>query len=176
MRLQPITAKTPAGALALLKELGRGENGFDGTLVAESPEKFDEWLDYCAHLATAPPLSEDFGQQINYWIVNKKGLAIGLIRMQPRLNAALLDRGGHLGFYIAPSYRRQGHAKSALRLALGTLRKKGVDRALVTVDSHNTASLRLIEALGGIMEDERFDTESGRAYRRFWLKTKAGEV
>lgn len=171
LRLEAVSVEPPPGALAVLTALGRGENGFGGTPVADGPENLDEWLDYCVHLATAEPLSDDFLPQTNYWILDRTGRAIGLVRMQTRINTQLLDRGGHLGYYIAPAHRGQGHGKSALRLALGELREKGVGRALVTVETHNTASLRVVAVFGGVLEDERTDTESGQAYRRFWLDT-----
>jgi len=171
LRLEAVSAEAPPGALALLTALGQGENGFGGTPVGDDPANLDGWLEYCVHLATAPPLSDDFLPQTNYWIVDGGGRAIGLIRMQTQINARLLDRGGHLGYYIAPAHRGQGHGKSALRLALGELRSKGVGRALVSVETHNAASLRMVAALGGVLEDERIDAESGQAYRRFWLET-----
>lgn len=175
MKLEPISHAPPPGALALLTALGQGENGFGGTPVGDDPAKLDEWLDYCVHLATAQPLSEDFMPQTNYWIVDAQGLAIGLVRMQTDINANLLNRGGHLGYYIAPAHRGQGHGKKALRLALEELGSRGVSHALVTVETRNTASLRIVSALGGVLEDERFDTGSGQPYRRFWLETEVSK-
>jgi len=171
MKLEAITEVAPAGARALLAALGRGENGFGGTPVGEDAGQLDEWLDYCVHLASAPALSDDFLPQINYWIQDDSGYVVGLLRLFPRLNAQLLNRGGHLGYYIAPAYRRRGYGKAGLRLALRELRKTGVRRALVTVDIDNAISSHLVTSLGGWLEDERVDAETGRVYRRFWLDT-----
>ncbi len=171
MRLTAISTQPPPGALELLTALGEGENGFGGTPVGCDPNKLDEWLDYCVHIAKAPPLSEYFLPQTNYWIANKSGFAVGLVRLRVQLNDALLNKGGHVGYYVAPAFRNQGYGKGALKLALGKLRAKGVRRALVTVESHNTVSLAIVLALGGIQEDERIDKETGEKYRRFWLDT-----
>lgn len=174
MKLRPVGIKAPPGAAELLAALGEGEGGFGGTPVGKDPGRLGEWLDYCVHLATAEPLSEDFPAQANYWIVDDAGRAVGLLRMHPRINAQLLERGGHLGYYIAPAHRRRGHARAALREALGILRRKRVGRALVTVDSDNPASQALVQSAGGVLEDERLDPATGRPYRRYWLATADG--
>jgi predicted acetyltransferase len=171
MRLEAITADPPPGALALLCALGQGENGFGGTPVGADVGKLDEWLDYCVHLSTAPALSEDFLPQTNYWIKEDSGYAVGLVRLRTQINADLLNWGGHLGYYIAPAYRNRGYGKAGLRLALRKLRDAGVARALVTVDLGNILSLRVVNAAGGILEDERVAVETGRPYGRFWLPT-----
>jgi predicted acetyltransferase len=171
MKLQAVTATAPPGALELLTALGEGENGFGGTPVGSDPKQLDDWLNYCVHIAKAPPLSEYFVPQTNYWITDDAGFAVGLLRMRPDINAELLNKGGHVGYYVAPAYRNLGYAKGALKLALDKLRVKGVSRALITVESHNTFSSSLVMALGGILEDERIDDETGQPYLRFWLST-----
>ena len=172
MKLQAISTKAPPGSLELLTALGEeGENGFGGTPVGSDPEKLGDWLDYCVRIATSPPLSDDFVRQTNYWMTDDMGFVVGLVRIFPRINKTLLNKGGHFGYYVAPAHRRKGYGKAAIRLALDKLRANGVKRALVTVDSHNTVSLSLVKALGGAMEDERIDDETGQAFCRFWLGT-----
>ena len=172
MKLQAVSTKALPGSLELLTALGgEGENGFGGTLVGGDPGKLDEWLDFCVHIATSPPLSDDFAVQTNYWITDDNGFVVGLVRIFPRINKALLNKGGHLGYYVTPAHRRKGYGKAAIRLALDKLRSKGVKRALVTVESNNTVSLSLVKALGGVKEDERIDDETGQAFCRFWLGT-----
>lgn len=171
MELTPVTTEPHPGSLELLLTLGEGENGFGGTPVGSDPRKLDEWLEYCVHIATAPPLSEYFVPQQNYWITDHQGFVVGLVRLRTRINKELLHKGGHVGYYVAPAYRGHGYGKGALRLALGKLQAEGVARALVTVESYNTVSLALVKLFGGVQEDERIDDETGQAYRRFWLET-----
>ncbi|MEI7867134.1 MAG: GNAT family N-acetyltransferase [Candidatus Methylumidiphilus sp.] len=171
MKLRAVTTTSPPGSLKLLVALGNGENGFGGTPVGSDPSQLDDWLDYCVHIAKAPPLSEYFVPQANYWITDDAGHAVGLVRIRPQINKELLNKGGHVGYYVAPAFRNQGYGKGALKLALLKLCAKGVKQALVTIESHNTVSLCLVTDLGGVLEDERIDDETGHAYRRFWLKT-----
>ena len=104
------------------------------------------------------PVPTDF-----LWIFDGEEM-VGFIRIAHRLDPELLERGGHIGYSIRPSRRREGHAGCALRLALGRCRELGVDRVLVVCDEGNIASERTIVASGGIHEDTR------DGVRRFWIQ------
>ncbi|HWG85404.1 MAG TPA: GNAT family N-acetyltransferase, partial [Deinococcales bacterium] len=80
----------------------------------------------------------------------------------------LRDVGGHIGYEVRPSRRREGHGREALRVALQEARKLGLRRALVTCNASNPGSRRIIEANGGILEDEREVQDYGRV-RRYWI-------
>ncbi|HLL66032.1 MAG TPA: GNAT family N-acetyltransferase [Micromonosporaceae bacterium] len=88
---------------------------------------------------------------------------LGRIAIRHRLTTKLRDVGGHIGFDVRPSARRCGHATAMLRSALPVARTLGIDRALVTCDAGNVGSRRVIEANGGVLEDQRGNS------LRFWL-------
>lgn len=90
---------------------------------------------------------------------------LGRLAIRHRLTAYWLHLGGHIGYDIRPGARRRGHATAMLRAALPWAARLGVDPALITCDTDNTASRRVIEACGGVLEDER----EGRL--RFWAPT-----
>ncbi|QIG45589.1 GNAT family N-acetyltransferase [Nocardioides anomalus] len=90
---------------------------------------------------------------------------IGFLAVRHRLNAWLLEEGGHIGYSIRPSRRRQGHASAALALGVRRAAGLGLDRVLVTCDEDNVASARTIETNGGAYEDSR----NGK--RRYWVAT-----
>ena len=93
---------------------------------------------------------------------------LGRIAIRHRLNDVLLEVGGHIGYDVRPSRRREGHATAMLQQALPWARDLGIDPALVTCDLDNVASVRVIEAAGGELEDVR------GAKRRYWVPTSAG--
>jgi predicted acetyltransferase len=97
------------------------------------------------------------------WIGDDAGLLVGFLSLRHRLNDFLLERGGHIGYSVRPSRRREGHAHRALGLALERAHRLGIDRVLVTCDDDNVGSARTIESQGGVMEDIR----DGR--RRYWI-------
>lgn len=91
---------------------------------------------------------------------------LGRIVLRHRLTPRLLEVGGHIGYDVPPEHRRQGHATAMLRAFLVLCAKvHGLDRVLVTCDTDNLASRKVIQACGGAFEDER----SGKL--RFWVPT-----
>jgi predicted acetyltransferase len=89
---------------------------------------------------------------------------LGTVIVRHQLTPELTRHGGHIGYHIAPRHRRQGHATAMLAAALaycrGTL---GLARVLVTCAEPNTASRRVIEGNGGILEN----TLDGEC--RYWV-------
>ena len=90
---------------------------------------------------------------------------LGRLAIRHTLNDFLLDVGGHIGYDVRPTRRREGHATAMLRQALPWAHDLGIDRALVTCDEDNLASVRVIEAAGGELEDVR------GVKRRYWVPT-----
>jgi len=84
-----------------------------------------------------------------------------------RLDAALLDRGGHIGFGVVPSHRRRGVATEVLRECIAIARTLGLARALLTCDADNVASRATIERCGGRLEDIR--RHDDRDTCRYWV-------
>jgi predicted acetyltransferase len=77
--------------------------------------------------------------------------------------------GGHIGYEIRPTQRKRGYGKLILRLALQEARALGIDRALLTCDCTNAASRRIIEANGGMLEDELQQGDGKPSKLRFWI-------
>lgn len=98
------------------------------------------------------------------WVV-EHGTFLGTVSVRHTLTPELLELGGHIGYSVRPSARRRGVATEALRLALPVAAGLGIDPALVTCDESNTASRRVIEANGGVLEDVR------GVKRRYWVPT-----
>ena len=83
---------------------------------------------------------------------------LGRINLRHHLNEGLSEIGGHIGYDVRPTARRRGHATAMLAAALPRAAELGIDQALVTCDAENTASRKVIEANGGVLEDERGGT------------------
>lgn len=92
---------------------------------------------------------------------------LGRATLRHELTDALLTWGGHIGYAVRPSARRQGFASAGLRCMLALADRRGIDPVLVTCDVDNVASRRVIERAGGEYED----TREGK--RRYWVPTDA---
>jgi predicted acetyltransferase len=153
---------------------GRGGSDDDTMIAREMREHGATWAteegfsEYVARLradadeetARAPHLvpSTTF-----WWIEGPEYL--GRLSIRHRLNPRLLEVGGHIGYDVRPSARRKGHATAMLRAALPHAHDLGIDPTLVTCDVDNVGSRKVIEANGGVFEDER----SGKL--RYWVPT-----
>lgn len=101
-----------------------------------------------------------------YWITDgDPDEVVGFLALRHRLNAFLLEEGGHIGYSVRPMRRKQGHATRALALAVRRAAELGLDRVLVTCDDDNRASSATILANGGVLEDVRKGKE------RYWIET-----
>lgn len=99
-----------------------------------------------------------------FWITDGNEV-VGFLALRHELTPWLLDQGGHIGYSVRPSRRREGHASRALALALIRAKELGLERVLLTCDEDNLGSRRTIENAGGVYEDSRQEK------RRYWIAT-----
>ncbi len=90
---------------------------------------------------------------------------LGRLSIRHRLTDHLLRFGGHIGYEVRPTARRQGHATAMLRASLPYAFRLGIDPALLTCDDTNVASRLVIERNGG-----RFENQMG-VKLRYWVPT-----
>lgn len=102
-----------------------------------------------------------------WWVVDDEqpDTYLGTASVRHRLTPFLLEVGGHIGYSVRPSARRRGVATEALRLLLPHAAALGINPALVTCDTDNVGSAKVIEANGGVLEDVR------GTKRRYWVPT-----
>lgn len=105
------------------------------------------------------------------WLIDDD-LYIGTSHIRHELNPHLRRYGGHIGYEIRPSRRRQGYGKAILRLTLAWAGKLGLERALVTCDTNNVGSRKIIEANGGVFEGDGPVTIGTGVIleRRYWIE------
>jgi predicted acetyltransferase len=96
---------------------------------------------------------------------------VGYIHIRHHLNENLNLHSGHIGYAIAPKYRRQGYATQLMNLALAYCRDHlGLKRILITCSDANAPSIRIIEKVGGILENKVPDLDQQLLIRRYWLE------
>jgi predicted acetyltransferase len=126
-----------------------------------------EWLRRSADPDT--PMADGMVPCDFFWITDgEPEEVVGFLAVRHRLTPWLLDQGGHIGYWVRPSRRREGHASRALVLGVRRAAELGLDRVLVTCDDDNVGSRRTIEAAGGRYEDTR------GVKRRYWIDTGTG--
>jgi predicted acetyltransferase len=116
---------------------------------------------------TSVPPPEGWVHSSTYWWAEGTEF-LGAIRIRHQLTPQLLESGGHIGYDVAPKARRRGHGTAMLRAALPVAAALGIEKALITCDPDNIGSRKVIDANGGVLEDER------AGMLRFWVPTSAG--
>ncbi len=168
-RLVSFAEEAPANLAEVLLELGAGDNRFRGTSFGRGECDLQTFLHECRDIESGVDLPSDKVPQTTYWLVDRSGLVVGIVRVRHRLNPRLQQYGGHIGYYVRPRERGKGYGRAALRLALERLRGLGVDRALLTVNPANTLSARVVLANGGVRDAQGVDAVSGEVVDRYWI-------
>ncbi|QIQ04842.1 GNAT family N-acetyltransferase [Streptomyces liangshanensis] len=135
---------------------------------AGSWHRADVFAGYVERLNAEPleetPRVEGWVPSTTLWYVEGDTF-LGRLAIRHRLNPFLRELGGHIGYAVRPTARRRGYATAMLAGSLPVARRIGIDPVLVTCDTTNTASRKVIEAVGGVLEDQR----GGKL--RFWIRT-----
>jgi predicted acetyltransferase len=169
MRLVKVSLEPPPGLGDVYRELGPSENGFFGeSNVAAGTLPMPEHLRGLVDMSEGRNLRPGWVPMTTHWLLDDSEVLVGVSRLRHRLTPELLNDGGNIGYYVRPAYRGKGHGKTILSLTLVEARSLGLERVLLTVRTGNLPSIRVIEANGGVLEDERVDAE-GLAYRRYWI-------
>ena len=118
------------------------------------------WKEGMTHAEHIQQLQDEFhGRNLpSYWVAHTMLYGIleekiaGRCSVRHRLNKSLKYCGGHIGYAVAPKYRKRGLGKQLLRAGLQHLKSVSEDtEALLTVAPSNTASVRMIEGAGGVL-------------------------
>lgn len=104
-----------------------------------------------------------------FWTVRNDTTIIGVVRLRHRLTPSLHLEGGHIGYDIRPSERNKGYGTLQLALTLEKARQRGLSRVLVTCDTDNVASAKIIQKNGGQFEGESISPDSGQPVSRYWI-------
>jgi predicted acetyltransferase len=111
--------------------------------------------------------------QLDFFLLRDGATILGWSGLRLRLNPNLEDIGGHIGYRIRPTERRKGYGTRILAMTLTEARKLGLSDLLLTCDSDNTGSRRIIERNGGQLASESVSPQSGVLVARYWIHIHA---
>ena len=104
----------------------------------------------------------------DFWLIDNDEF-VGRLNLRYQLNAELLKVGGHIGYEVRPSRRKQGYGTYMLRLGLEKAKAAGIHRVLVTCDENNIGSKKIIEHNGGQLENAIAIDGSSVKKLRYWI-------
>lgn len=109
-----------------------------------------------------------------FWIWDGSFCGTINLRFQPGSEELPSWVSGHVGYTVVPWKRRRGYATRALALILPVAAAHGMRRVLITCDTDNDASRRVIEANGGIFAGTTpHPWVRGKTKLCYWVATRA---
>lgn len=95
---------------------------------------------------------------------------IGLASVRHEINPDSHSVGGHIGYGVLPAHRNIGVGSDILKQSLAYCHQLGLSKVLITCDSENLASIKVILKNGGIREDIHRSNECSPNEMRFWIQ------
>jgi predicted acetyltransferase len=135
----------------------------------EAIADFEGFIQQCSDEAAGRNLASGRVPQSTFWLVRDGNRIIACSRLRYSLNMFLEQVGGHIGYEVRPSERQRGYGTQILRLTLDKARELGLKRVLVTADTPNIASWRIIEKNGGVLYSEALSQNTGELLRKYWI-------
>ncbi len=167
--LYPSAGLRPAFLDAAYEYRDLGEE-LDPAFPAYWNTSFEEYIRQLDELAHGRHLPFTMVKSDTFWLLNDEDRLLGMSRLRYRLSRSLRIEGGHIGYTIRPSERRKGYGTRICALTIEKARKTGkFTRLLITCDTRNTGSARIIEKNGGLFENYVISPRSGRQISRYWV-------
>ncbi|MDO4813453.1 MAG: GNAT family N-acetyltransferase [Gemella sp.] len=142
-----------------------------GALGLDVADDISKWIEEkIAGKSTETMINKDFVPATTFLLTDDSNLA-GITNVRHELNDYLLNYSGHIGYSVRSDYRRKGYAKLMLRMALKyCFNELRLEKVLVTCNSQNLASEKVILSCGGKLEN--IIEGNGIFTKRFWIYKK----
>jgi predicted acetyltransferase len=169
-RLVPASLEAHPGILEFICEMDTGELGIvEVADIAAGKLPLEVLLRRLVDYSKGRSLRDGWVPASFFWLLDESGCVVAAASMRHSLTLLLTIHGGHIGYRVKASERGKGYGTQVLALTLPHARALGLDRVLLTVDSDNEPSIRVIERNGGVLEEECIDSTTGRLHRRYWI-------
>lgn len=132
---------------------------------------YEEWLIYKNNMN-----DKNYANSVNkvpsvtYFLIRENdNKIIGMLDLRLELNDYLRTIGGHIGYSIRPSERRNGYAKIQLYLGLLKSFEYNISDVMISCDKSNIGSNKTIQALGGVFSNNIIDPDDGEEMNIYWI-------
>jgi len=129
-------------------------------------EDFDGYLNDLQNISKGIDLPQGWVKTLTFWLIDNSEV-VGVVRVRHQ------DVGtdGNIGYDISPSYRKKGYGTEILKLALVKAEKICIKEAIVTCNTENIPSKKIIEKNNGKLIGSVFDEEENENLYRFSILT-----
>ncbi len=156
-----------ASYLAAVRELqGEGKRLDENIRILS--ENFDAFVQRSIQQKDRAKVAPGRVPNTDFWLV-VNGEFVGRLNLRYELDQDLFIFGGHIGYEVRPSRRRQGYGTLMLHLGLEKAKAARIYRVLVTCDENNIGSKKIIEHNGGQFENAIHIDGSAVKKLRYWI-------
>ncbi len=143
---------------------------FDAPFTDQKHLEFSTYVRFLEAVERGERLSLSLVPTTTLWLV-EYGRIIGSSQIRHHLTPALEHEGGHITYGIRPSDRGKGYGTLLCALTLVRAQELiGREEALVTCDTGNRASAKVIEKSGGCLENEVTSRYTGQSVSRYRIR------
>lgn len=155
----------------MIYEINEYDSNFEGLSDIGRIEDYNEFLKKSEKWKHQELINSNYSSQITFGVFDDEKLVGGFV-LRHTLKGALINHGGNIGYLVRPSERKKGYGKALLKLALEKAKDIGLKKVLITCRNDNIGSIKVIESNYGIYENDYYDENSGKTYRRYWIECK----
>ena len=153
MKIEKINLKHKEAILEMCKEYNLNNEDYNGAFFIKNIINYEDKIKELDNASNGILENPAFVPYTCYvFIIEDKIVGVGSIRHY--LNEYLENYGGHIGYSIRPTERKKGFGKMALNLLLKEIAKKDIKEVIVTCNSENIGSQKVIEGNNGILVSE----------------------
>ena len=167
IKLEQISSKHKDEIYRIKNEYDQINDDYNGAFFIKDIDSYEKKindLDNCSRGIIDNP---EYVPYICYVAVDEDDKIVGVCSLRYELNDYLLKFGGHVGYSVVPSERKKGYATKILELLLEEAKKKNINRVLITCNSTNIGSMKVVEKNGGKLENEI--EHDGIVTKRYWI-------
>jgi len=128
-------------------------------IYKDALEDFESYVTQLNNHANNIDIPKGWVAYDTYWLIMKENDEV-IILGNFRLRHELVDGAGHIGYDIRPDRRGQGYGHKILELGLKKAMKFDFSEVIITCDSINESSKRIIERCNGKLSRTFYDEES----------------
>lgn len=155
----------------MVDEINLTDSNFEGLSNISNIENYDEFLSKLEKNKHQELIKPEYSPQTTFGIFENDRL-IGGFNLRHVIKGNLINHGGNIGYLIRPSERGKGYGTKMLHLALEKADELGLEKVLVSCRVENVGSMKVIENNGGNYENDYFEKDTGKTFKRYWIDVK----
>lgn len=174
MKIEPPSVEHKDQFFRMLEDFEKHDAENAGFYYA-AREDFDAYIKSLLDEENGLNLKPGFVPCTHRWLLDDLENIVGVVRIRHIISTKFLsENGGHIGYDVAPSFRRKGFGTKLLKYGLSEAKNIGLDRVLVITDKNNIGSIKVIENNDGQYESTVLSEYYGNPIVRYWIHLNKG--